>query len=34
MKLDVIAFAAHPDDVELSIGGTIANLLKQDLKQE
>ena len=24
MKLDLLAFAAHPDDVELSCGGTIA----------
>jgi bacillithiol biosynthesis deacetylase BshB1 len=24
MKLDVLAFGAHPDDVELSCGGTIA----------
>lgn len=24
MKLDILAFAAHPDDVELSCGGTIA----------
>ena len=28
MKLDVLAFAAHPDDVELSIGGTICTLTK------
>ncbi|MEO1021235.1 MAG: bacillithiol biosynthesis deacetylase BshB1 [Bacteroidota bacterium] len=26
MKLDVLAFAAHPDDVELNCGGTIASL--------
>lgn len=26
MKLDVLVFAAHPDDAELSIGGTIAAL--------
>jgi len=32
MKLDVIAFAAHPDDVELSIGGTIAKFNKAGLK--
>lgn len=32
MKLDVIAFAAHPDDVELSIGGTIAKFTKAGLK--
>ncbi len=24
MKLDILAFAAHPDDVEISCGGTIA----------
>lgn len=32
MKLDVIAFAAHPDDVELSIGGTIAKFTQAGLK--
>lgn len=32
MNLDVLAFGAHPDDVELSIGGTIAKLTKQKLK--
>lgn len=32
MNLDVIAFAAHPDDVELSIAGTIAKLTKAGLK--
>lgn len=26
MKLDVLVFAAHPDDAELSMGGTIAKL--------
>jgi bacillithiol biosynthesis deacetylase BshB1 len=26
MKLDVLIFAAHPDDAELSMGGTIAKL--------
>ena len=26
MKLDVLAFGAHPDDVELSVGGTLAKL--------
>ncbi len=26
MKLDVMIFAAHPDDAELGMGGTIANL--------
>lgn len=24
MKLDIIIFAAHPDDAELGMGGTIA----------
>ena len=24
MKLDILAFGAHPDDIELSCGGTIA----------
>jgi len=28
MKLDVLVFAAHPDDAELSMGGTIARLTK------
>lgn len=28
MKLDVLAFAAHPDDVEISAGGTIAQLVQ------
>lgn len=27
MKLDVLAFAAHPDDVEISSGGTVAKLV-------
>ncbi len=29
MKLDVLALGAHPDDVELSCGGTVAKLAKQ-----
>jgi bacillithiol biosynthesis deacetylase BshB1 len=29
MKLDVLAVGAHPDDVELSCGGTVAKLVKQ-----
>jgi N-acetylglucosamine malate deacetylase 1 len=29
MKLDVLALGAHPDDVDLSCGGTVAKLAKQ-----
>jgi N-acetylglucosamine malate deacetylase 1 len=29
MKLDVLAVGAHPDDVELSCGGTVAKLARQ-----
>jgi len=32
MNLDVIVFAAHPDDAELSMGGTIARFTSQRLK--
>jgi bacillithiol biosynthesis deacetylase BshB1 len=32
MKLDVLIFAAHPDDAELSMGGTIAKLSGDNLK--
>ncbi|MGE5354457.1 MAG: PIG-L family deacetylase [Acidobacteriota bacterium] len=32
MNLDVLVFAAHPDDAELSMGGTIAKFTKSDLK--
>lgn len=32
MKLDVLAFAAHPDDTELNCGGTLARLVQQGLK--
>ncbi len=32
MKLDVVVFAAHPDDAELSIGGTIAKFSSLNLK--
>lgn len=28
-RLDVLAFAAHPDDVELCAGGTVCKLVKQ-----
>jgi len=31
-QLDVLAFGAHPDDVELGAGGTIAALVKQGKK--
>ena len=32
MKLDVLVFAAHPDDAELNIGGTICSLTDQGKK--
>ncbi|MBU2914804.1 bacillithiol biosynthesis deacetylase BshB1 [Reichenbachiella agariperforans] len=32
MKLDVLAFAAHPDDIELSCGGTLLSLAAQGKK--
>lgn len=32
MKLDVLVFAAHPDDAELSCGGTILSLVSQGKK--
>ncbi len=32
MNLDVLVFAAHPDDAELAMGGTIAKLSKNDYK--
>lgn len=32
MNLDVLIFAAHPDDAELAMGGTIAKLTKNNLK--
>lgn len=32
MKLDVLALAAHPDDVELCAGGTVCLLAKQGYK--
>ena len=32
MKLDVLIFAAHPDDAELAMGGTIAKLTRAGLK--
>ena len=32
MNLDALIFAAHPDDAELSMGGTIAKLTSHNLK--
>jgi N-acetylglucosamine malate deacetylase 1 len=32
MNLDVLVFAAHPDDAELSMGGTIAKLTSRNFK--
>jgi len=32
MTLDILVFAAHPDDAELSMGGSIAKLTKQNYK--
>jgi len=32
MNLDVLVFAAHPDDAELSMGGTIAKLTSHNIK--
>ncbi len=32
LKLDILAIAAHPDDIELACGGTIIKLLKQGRK--
>jgi len=32
MKLDILAFGAHPDDVELGAGGTLAKHAKQGAK--
>ena len=32
MKLDVMAIGAHPDDIELTCGGTIIKLVKQQRK--
>ena len=29
MKTDILAFGAHPDDVELGCGGTIAKLVSE-----
>jgi bacillithiol biosynthesis deacetylase BshB1 len=32
MNLDVLVFAAHPDDAELTMGGTIAKFTHNDIK--
>ena len=32
MKVDIIAFGAHPDDVELGCGGSISSAVSQGLK--
>lgn len=32
MKTDVLVFAAHPDDAELAMGGTIAKLISENKK--
>jgi len=32
MKLDIIAFGAHPDDVELNCGGTVGRLIQQGFR--
>ena len=34
MKLDILAFGAHPDDVELGCGGTLIKHIEQNLKDE
>ena len=32
MKLDILAFGAHPDDIELGAGGTIAKAIAEGKK--
>ncbi len=32
MKIDILAFGAHPDDVELGCGGTIAKAISKGKK--
>lgn len=32
MKIDILAFAAHPDDVEISCGGTLIKSIKEEGK--
>ena len=31
MKVDILAFGAHPDDVELGCGGSICKAISQGL---
>ena len=31
-RYDVVVFGAHPDDIELSAGGTVAKMVSQGLK--
>ena len=33
MKVDILAIGAHPDDVELGCGGTIAKLISKGKKK-
>jgi bacillithiol biosynthesis deacetylase BshB1 len=32
MQVDVLAFGAHPDDIELTCGGTVVKLIRKGLK--
>ena len=32
MKVDILAFAAHPDDIEPQIGGTLAKIIQENGK--
>ena len=32
INLDILIFAAHPDDAELGCGGMIASMIKQGYK--
>ena len=34
MKIDILAFGAHPDDVELSCGGTIFKEIQTEKRLE
>ena len=33
MKVDILAIGAHPDDVELGCGGTLAKLILEGKRQ-